>query len=275
MNFKLIYISPNGTTRRTSEVLRNAMEKDGHSVELLDIGSQAYRKNFPAILENCKEADIVGFGSPAYHMDMLEPIRRLFMKMMTSSDTYCFKSFMYLNYSGITSGKAFINTAHLFETMQIPVIGAMKIAAPHFHHKEIFPTESTEVYIQRFYYEMQEKEFAPIPWKSLYKMVSPNKKRVNLLYPLAHLIGKKRELKINIRQEKCIKCGMCEKECPVGAISLHDFACIDFAKCIHCYHCVTACKGNAVEACIGKIDDLIKMNKRIIGIENPQNHMYI
>jgi len=75
-----------------------------------------------------------------------------------------------------------------------------------------------------------------------------------LLYPLVHFIGKKRELPISINSDKCKACGKCEKECPVSAISLKNFATIDLGKCIHCYHCTVACKLDTVEAPIEKIN---------------------
>jgi len=111
MHFKLIYISPNGTTKITSEILKKAIEKDGHSLELLDLGQGANRENFQIILKAINKGDIVGFGSPVYHMDMLEPMKGFFETMKSTGEVYSFKAFLYLNYAGITSGKAFINIA--------------------------------------------------------------------------------------------------------------------------------------------------------------------
>ncbi|MDQ7773974.1 MAG: DUF362 domain-containing protein [Elusimicrobiales bacterium] len=47
------------------------------------------------------------------------------------------------------------------------------------------------------------------------------------------------------RQEKCIKCGLCRKECPVDAIR-EDFS-IDEAKCIGCGKCAEICPTKAIE----------------------------
>jgi ferredoxin/flavodoxin len=274
MHFKLIYISPNGTTEKTTQVLENIIEKDGHTVERINLGAGKNREDFGRILEIIDEADIVGFGAPAYHMDMLEPMKRFFQTMQTAGRVYQFRAFLYLNYGGITSGRAFSNTALLFESMDIPLIGAMKVMAPHFHHLDSFPTQTTEVFIREFYEALKAKDFALILNDRLKTLFLPRKKRVNLIYPLVHIIGKKRELPITIKPDSCKNCGKCVKECPAAAISIKCIATIDQKKCIHCYHCTVTCKLGAVEAPVEKLDKMIQLNRRIIGMENPANEIY-
>jgi ferredoxin/flavodoxin len=274
MQFKLIYISPNGTTEKTTQVLKTIIEKDGHAVERINLGSGENREDFGSILKTINAADIVGFGTPAYHMDMLEPMKRFLQALQSTGRVDQLRSFLYLNYGGITSGKAFSNTAQALEPMGIPVIGAMKVVAPHFHHPDPFPTKTTEAFIGEFYQALQAKDFAPLLKDRQKELFAVRKKRVNWLYPLVHIIGKKRELPITINADHCKRCGKCVKECPVGAISLEDSATIKRDKCIHCYHCFVACKLGAVEVPVEKLDAMIQLNKRIIGIESPLNEIY-
>lgn len=274
MNFFVIYISPNGTTKKVAEMLKSIIEKSEHSVELIDIGCKEYRENPLIVFEKLKEADVVGFGSPAYHMDMLYPMRKFFADIFSGNNRYTFKAFFYINYAGITSGKALLNAAIIFREMQIPIIGAFKIKAPHFHHNEKFPAIGDEEYIQTFYNTIQKRNFNPIEPKQLLSELSPKKTRVSLLYPFIHLVGKKREIKISVIEERCKSCGKCARECPVGAISIDGFANIDFTECIHCYHCTVACKFKAIEAPVEKLDKMIKINKKVIGTETPVNEIF-
>lgn len=274
MNIKLVYISPNGTTRKVTDLLKEELEKNGNIVETIDIGSSVYREDFRWVLEKLDDADLVGFGSPAYHMDMLEPMGRLLKMILSSKGEYHFKAVLYLTYGGITSGKAFLNAADMLNEKGIPVLGGVKVMAPHFHHKESFPGEGTRECIEEFCRRLREKDFAPIPGSRLVQVFAPRNRRVGIIYPFIHLIGKRRELKISIDNEKCKCCRKCERECPAGAINVNHSACIDFSKCIHCYHCTAACKFNGIQAPVEKLDDMIKLNKKVIGTEKPLNEMY-
>lgn len=46
--------------------------------------------------------------------------------------------------------------------------------------------------------------------------------------------------------ENCVACRMCEKNCPVRAITVFKFATIDYAKCIGCGQCIAMCNYGAM-----------------------------
>ena len=74
MKIILIYISPNKTTQMITKELFNILSKDNHQVIELNIGKGANRdyKNIdPNIF---KDTDLIGIGSPVYHMRALEPL---------------------------------------------------------------------------------------------------------------------------------------------------------------------------------------------------------
>lgn len=51
--------------------------------------------------------------------------------------------------------------------------------------------------------------------------------------------------KLEVDTEKCIKCGLCVKECPVNNIRMEDFP-VHLNKCQFCMHCGAVCKKRAV-----------------------------
>lgn len=53
-----------------------------------------------------------------------------------------------------------------------------------------------------------------------------------------------------VSEKKCVKCGVCAKNCPVGAIEMKPYPKIDREKCIKCFCCHELCPHKAME--IGK-----------------------
>lgn len=268
MKVVLVYISPNGSTAAVAGLLGNLITKEGHELLAIDIGSGDFRRRPELARAALEGADIVGFGSPVMHMDILEPLARIIRPLPEGGSG--FKAFLFLTYGGITSGRAFSNAAGLFRKAGIPFCGGFLVEAPHLHHREAFPRAETEKTAAFFWNNLAAKGFAAFA-ETEKKAFRPYKLLTALAYPLASSIGESRELAISIDTGKCRACGKCARECPAAAIEVGKTAMRDGKACIHCYHCAIACPLGAIGCDLGKLDSFIALNKRIIGTESPAN----
>lgn len=54
------------------------------------------------------------------------------------------------------------------------------------------------------------------------------------------------ETKFEVNENRCKKCGVCAKVCPVNAISYHPYPVWNLKKCIKCHCCFESCPYNAI-----------------------------
>ena len=276
MNTAIMYMSPNTTTKTTAMRLKKRFELDGHAVTMLDLAELRGGTPQGDILNATRDADLLGIGSPIYHMNMLAPVLEfLRYDIQPASAKQAQRAFLFATYGGITSGKAFLNTVRILQSKQIGLVGALKLEAPHFWKLNGFPTETTLDTIDEFYRQLKQKLFAVLDNSEALHRFSRQKLIVKLLYPLTHLIGKKRELPIQFDLQKCRVCKKCVRECPVAAIELQETPVRDNEPCIHCYHCTIACPFDAVICPIDKLKEMIALNKKIVGTEKPASEIYV
>lgn len=277
MKVVLAYISPNATTRMISREVSGLFKSDLHEVIELDLGKMGNR-DFETIDTGIFDgADLIGIGSPVYHMDILEPLRDFLGRALPviRRQNPGIKAFIYLTYGGITSGKAFTNTAGILKRYDVPLVGGLKIKAPHFWHRDNYPDEKSIRTVNAFYRAMAEKKYRKIDRTAATGQFSNPKMIVRLIYPFVGMIGSIRKRPIDFDHGKCIKCRKCLNECPVGAIAMDDYPVRDKNRCIYCYHCTTLCPKGAVIFDVNKIKEFIALNKKIIGLEQPENEIFV
>ena len=153
---------------------------------------------------------------------------------------------------------ALLETKDALEANGFRVIGAAAFIAEHSMYRSIAagrPDEEDEALCRRFAADVMAKadDVAPVqvPGSNPYKELKPA-----AFHPSA--------------SESCTKCGICARQCPVGAIPMDDPSQTNNDLCINCMGCVAACPANsralpeAFQAMITKM-----LNQNASGYKKP------
>lgn len=278
MKIVTVYISPNKTTQNVTRELSRLFSKDDHAVVELDLGKKDNWDYKTIDLNIFRDADIIGIGSPVFHMNILKPLNDFLgyalpqIKQLNGD----VKAFVYLTYGGTTTGKSFMNMVNPLMRDHIKVIGGFKVHAPHFWHTENYPYDETLNTINEFYSAVKKNNFTGLEWGKVEKMFSNQKLIIKAIYPFMGALRKLRGMPaIKYNNDKCIKCKKCFNECPVNAIKMNDYPARNVNKCIYCYHCAMACPKGAITYSLDEVKKRIEANQRIAGLEQPENVIYI
>ena len=71
------------------------------------------------------------------------------------------------------------------------------------------------------------------------------------------LVAKRPFVRLSINPEKCVKCGLCARSCPCGALDVRGGKVLDMA-CVRCLNCLSACRKDALGFSFGIISNVEK-----------------
>ncbi len=265
MHILLLYATTGKSTERLSRALSERFVSGGHTVTQLDI-----RNADPVCPSLFQGVDLIGIGSPVFHLRILDPMAR-FLRTSLRYFGPSAKAFVFLTYGGISTGRAFLNVLNLLGRYGIGVVGGLKAVAPHFYAKTSFPDAAALDTVEAFCTMLDANAFRVMPFNEAKRLFSYQRPAVRIVYPVARLVGKLRRLPIRIDTDQCVSCGRCVRDCPVHALGTQQRPVYDARKCIGCYRCTAVCANSAVICPVEKVQDMVRVNKKLLGCEQPGN----
>jgi len=267
----IIYISPNGATRIVAEELKNSLDRDNNELNILDLTDRSEHEGF---LEKLKKADqaCLLVGSPVFRDTAVPPVMAFIERLPQKEGLWAAP---FVTWGLACSGVALWQMGNALMKKGCRLAGALKVAGPHsliIRAKEPIgvghPDETDRSII---------REFAE-------NLLNPTREldRGALDYQPGHLaVEQKAKLEKpwmiipkTIDEAACTQCGVCEEDCPMGAVSLEPFPTYG-PDCFDCFNCVNHCPENAIQPGVPfeKIEQMVRNRVETIK-ETPPTQMF-
>jgi ferredoxin/flavodoxin len=254
LNIKIYYFSATGNTKYGLKLLQHYLASKGNNCELVSV------ENEDTIRYDC---DLLGFASPVYGgypakiiMDFIERTKAFTCKIPAftvlcpcSTLGYWGSREIFVDALSSKNIQVIATLGFLGNPSHPIVLGSLKNSKPVF--KSFFdgigrPNSFDAAKIKDFseklisiYHDYSEGKKIKKPKYSKIKRWVSNSVRSREI----ELIN---ETSLAVYKDKCVKCGLCQEECPVGALSLATYPVQDRSKCFSCQKCINICPKHAL-----------------------------
>lgn len=262
----LVFLSPNGTTKTLANMIGESLID--FNVRYIDLGDSQIQND--ELQDVIGTTDILGVGTPIYHLTMLHPIRK-FLDNLSEVDGSHY-GFSFVTYGHVSTGKAISQVCKALHNKGYDILGALKTTAPHFYESlDGYPADDDYDLVEEFVNIIQDRIENNISWDDMNKLLNFQPLKTKIMYHFAQVFARFRVPSIKYDADLCNQCKRCEKVCPVHIIDADNLP-EKGDGCFHCYNCVRFCPTGAMHTDLYKLEKLVNLNKRIVS-ENPVRAM--
>lgn len=227
-NIVSIYFSPNGSTEKLVRKVSQAIG-DYHieKINLNTVESRRKKRKF-------KSNELVVFGMPVY-ADRLPSIAKDIFENIKGDNTPCV---IIASYGNRDYGDALLELKDNLVKRGFKMLSGAAMVGEHCLNTNVAsnrPDGKDEANIKAYGEKISEK-LSSI--RDIDHITDINVRGKFPYHPLKAQHTPQGD-------DKCIQCGICEKNCPVDAINENDYRITDTNKCIFCGRCIQVCPTNA------------------------------
>ena len=233
---KICYFSGTGNTLWSAQKIANSIDGD---CTLVNIGKEIFKNEINL------EADAVILVFPAYAYGAPVIIRRFAKKAIIKAAYLA----LFVTY-GTSPGGALAEIGRILSKRKIKVSWFGRLPSVE-NYIALFGPQSEKTITRRLDMQTKTTDAAIRVIKerqtNSINMIRPFSAFVSLLFSLGVKIFYKR-YKVS---DECNGCGICEKVCPVSAVTMRDGKPVFSGKCEHCQGCINWCPQRAIH--FGKV----------------------
>ena len=270
MEHCIVYCSPAGSTRKVSETIEARLRESGHSVALFDLARTA-PGDVPDFFSGYSGSLCLWVGTPVYAQHPVPPVLQFLEHLPEASGERAAVPFV--TWGAVSSGVALPEMADTLQAKGYSLAGAAKVVA---EHSSMWRSENplgegrpgegdlTEVrkLADSVVQKLDSAQWQPLSRRQLDYQPEWLKKEAAAM-SLEKLKGFHPGYSLD--EESCTQCGICEQECPAGAIKLNPYPRRD-DSCFLCNNCARFCPEGAMH-----IDtEPIEKRVREMAQQNPE-----
>jgi ferredoxin len=278
MKSLIIYLSPAGTTRHVAEAIEKQLKNMGSEAELYDLGN---KEDFAKLNKKVKEGlnnRCLWVGTPVYAGHAVPQITSFISSLPEGKGNFAVP---FVTFGVVTSGLALYEMGKGLAEQGYTVLGAAKIVAVHsmmwrskdplgIGHPDAEDDQMIEGLVDKVDAKLKGDSISPLPLDTLNYQPQDVQKWVKTVSLEA---AKTMLPPLQLVEEACTRCGICEKECPAFAITLNPYP--QFGeKCIMCYNCVRLCEDEAIRSDLSKMETMLK-GKVAEQQESPPSQVFV
>jgi len=244
------YFSPAGTTMQVAEIIAEEAERQGRSAHLLNLAGPEADTESGRIYEGFASGDILFVGSPTY---ALHPLPRVMDFISGLSETPGAFAAPFVTYGGVTSGLALHDMAKDLAAKNLGLLGGIKVVAVHSLAWQSDspigkgrPDQEDAAKIREFVCIVLKKAGEPESNPLSPDVLNYQGETVQQAAGQASLQSLKNMFPpIELDNDACTQCGVCEEACPTANITLSPFP--EFSdRCVLCFNCIRLCEPEAL-----------------------------
>ena len=274
----IVYLSPAGTTRHVSQVIEKKLKELGCEAELYDLGNREDTTKLNGEIKDGLKDCCLWVGTPVYAGHAVPQITNFISGLSSGDGNFAVP---FVTWGAVTSGLALAEMGKMFTGKGYTVLGAAKVVAVHSmmwrskdplggSHPDALDDKMVEDLAGAVHAKLKADELQPLPLDKLNYQPQPAQEWIKTVNIEA---AKTMLPPLNLVEEACTKCGICEKECPTFAITLDPYPRFGDA-CILCYNCVRLCEDDAIKSDLSQIEVMLK-GKVAEQPESPPSQIFV
>ena len=274
----VVYSSPAGTTHHVARVIADALKGAGSEAQLLDLGRRSDYAEVDRCMKRMGNDCFLWIGTPVYAGHAVPSITRFISGLPERNGSYAVP---FVTWGAVTSGVALYEMGKMLSEKGYILLGAAKIVAVHSMMLQSssplgagHPDTRDDRMVANLFAEVNSKlESGAVQPLSLEDLNYQPREVQEWLQKVNIKAAKKMLPPLKLVEEKCTRCGICEKECPAFAIELGPYPRFG-DECFLCYNCFRLCEEGAIRCDLSPIEDMLK-EKAAQNPEQPLTQVFV